>query len=148
MHAFFWLATTGNVTSHGKKIHGTVVEALARLIEKTPAEEALAACSEYMESLGVASGSSTRFFGIASEQRITQEVCALIWFIDAFIPFAQFDNPLFKQFCEKQSGNVYGALSSTTTIMETMLPAIYEYVTDDCLKIMKDWVAFFNTLDG
>jgi hypothetical protein len=140
---------TANVSKHAKNCHDTTLEALARIIKETPAVEALQACVEYISALAVQEESDLfRFWNIQDGERISKETCALIWFIDAFVPFSQFDNPLFKQFCEKMSGSIDGALSSTTTIMETMMPALYEFAMDENLNVMKNWVAFFNTFDG
>ncbi len=150
-HLIFHLVkkNTGNVSKHAKEAHETVLEALARIIEETSAEEALQACKEYVQALSVGGGDELfRFWNIQDGDRITKETCALIWYIDGFIPFAQFDNPLFKQFCAHMSGGIEGTLSGTKTIMETVLPALYAFAMDENLKSMQNWLAFFNTFDG
>jgi hypothetical protein len=55
------------------------------------------------------------------------------------------DNSLFKQFCERLGGRY---LSSTTTIINTMLPALYQFVCSDMVATMSSWVGFFSTFDG
>lgn len=138
-------SNTSNISIHCKKQHPTVIEAMARLIEQIPAEEAMTACRDYVQSLKVPDTTLNRFLQIDEATRVSSEASALIWFLDASIPFAQFDNSLFKHFCERLGGRY---LSSTKTILETLLPALYQFVSSDMVATMSSWVGFFTTFDG
>jgi hypothetical protein len=101
---------TGNLMRHCKQYHEPVLEALKRVIAETPKEQAKIACQEYIENLPPPPGSNSlvRMLGLDSKESSNELLC-LIWFLDANISFAQFDNPLFQQLI--RSSRAPGAVS-------------------------------------
>jgi hypothetical protein len=77
---------------------------------------------------------------------VSNEASALCWFIDANIPFAQFDNDLFRSFCVGLNQN--HGIGSARTVKSTTLPALYRLTTQDIQKEMKGWPGYFTTFDG
>lgn len=139
----------GNLGKHAKRAHQPQYDALVRIVAETPGNETLAACQEYVETVSqnVSDGKMDSFFNRLSGARISSEIAALVWFLDACIPFAQFDSPLFKEFLRTLTGNIKD-LSSSTTIMDSLLPLLYHYVTKKMCEKIGNWAAFWNTFDG
>lgn len=134
---------TGNLMKHCNEYHEPLIEALARLIKETPATEAQLACTQFILGQRAPVTGMERFLG-RNNDRIASETLCLIWFLDANIAFSQFDNPLFKSLISLLSGKVF---PSSTTMVEGLLPMLYNF----CIAEMKAKLAtcrsFFNSYD-
>lgn len=146
----------GNLGKHCRKSHKEVWNGVVRLIEETPAESCVQVVQEFIATVTTRDGSSSvpprslkALLKRDVSANISQECAALVWFLDAQIPFAQFDNPIFKEFLTAVAGseNVQ-MLASSTTIVRSILPAMYHYVTEKIKEEISSWKAFYNTFDG
>lgn len=134
---------TGNLGKHAKVNHQPVMDALERLIRETPKEQASYVLSQYVNNLAPPKNKLTRFFGRDNDQ-IEVETLMLIWFLDANIAFAQFDNPLFHKLTLLLGGRVY---PSSTTMVESILPVLYRFAIETMLEWLATVVSFFNSFD-
>lgn len=150
---------SGNFGKHAKKMHRPVIEALKRVILENPKEEALEKCRQFLTKLPPPSGGLggwvTRVSHVGTDdandkqEDLMSEACALLWFLDADIAFDQFNNPLFHQFIRQLTGDAERRLASSTTVVESILPALYQFSTDDMVEIhLSKWRAFYNSFDG
>ena len=113
---------------HCVQHHKNTLDALARLIEENPKDEAKFACDEYIQNMQPPDGAASlvRFLGKGSKET-SNELLVLAWFLDANISFNQFDNELFKQLIRDLNGRSF---PSSTTIVERVLPVLYRYATE------------------
>ena len=143
---------TGNLQKHAQKDHEVHCDAIKRLIHDNPAQSALLMIEAYVASLSpehlTGQTSLDRFFGRLLQSNISAECAAVMWFIDAQIPWNQFNNPLFYQFCRTLSSDQVSHLAGTTTIVETILPILYKYVMARMYEKMQRWNAFWNSFDA
>jgi hypothetical protein len=139
-------SNTGNLMQHCEQHHEQTLEALARLIEEKPKDEAKFACEEYIQKMQPPDGAASlaRFLGKGSKET-SNELLVLAWFLDANIGFNQFDNELFKQLIRDLNGRSF---PSSTTMVERVLPVLYRYATEymkDCLRKCR---SFYTSFDG
>lgn len=133
---------------HCKKWHLPVLEALQRLVAETPGNEVSAACKDYVRELvPPPDGSLDGFVSRRDPMLADLEVSALLWFIDGLIPFAQFDNPLWKDLCRRLRSSSEN-LSSSTTVIHSVLPALYSYVSNLLRSHLASWSSFYTTFDS
>jgi hypothetical protein len=136
-----------------------VLEALKRVILENPKDEALEKCRQYLQQLpppgGGMGGWVKRVTKVATDdanekqEDLMAEACALLWFLDAEIAVDQFNNPLFHQYNRQLTGDAERRLASSTTVVESILPGLYQYVTEDIVESsLSKWRAFYNTFDG
>ena len=84
-------------------------------------------CRDFIRSLAPTLVTLDACWNRTDYKLVNAEIAALLWWIDCQLPFDQFDNPLFQQFVRSIKGNV-DQLSSSTTIVRTLLPLLYQYV--------------------
>lgn len=148
---------TGNLMKHMTTHHEKILDGLRRLVQESAKEEIETKCREYIADLKAPTQrtqqSMSRFIHRverAGSVEISAQAAAVVWFTDAQIPFAQFDNDLFKQFCEKvgQVQNEAIQLGSARTMTEVLLPQLYGFCVEKMQQQMASWKAFFVTFDG
>jgi hypothetical protein len=69
----------------------------------------------------------------------------LVWFLDANIAFSQFDNPLFRELIRSLNGRQF---ASSTTMVERVLPVLYQYTVEYMVAHLKRCRSFFTSFDG
>jgi hypothetical protein len=151
-------ASTGNLGLHCKQYHSAVLDALARIIHETPKETAKAACEEYIATLGTPSaktnGALDKWLGRQARadqnadevaDSISNELLCLAWFLDANIPFNQFNNPLFQALIHRLSGKSF---ASSFKNAELWLPFIYKFVVEEHLATLRQCKAYYNSFDA
>ncbi len=84
-------ANTGNLKKHCDAHHELQIAAIVRLIEETPKEETAIKVREFIKSVGAPQEDLRRFFVRRDKTSRDQEMAAFVWFLDAQLPFAQFD---------------------------------------------------------
>ncbi len=138
---------SGNITTHCKQYHDAVLQALARIIEETPKEEAKYKCEQYIAQLAapVAFGGIDAWVKGASDGDVSNELLCLIWFLDANIAFVQFDNPFFRQLIKSLGGRTF---PSSTTMVEKWLPALYSFAIKEMVGFLQRCRSFFTSFDG
>lgn len=154
-------SSTANLMRHMERHHDIELDALKQLVLHSPKDEieirCLALINEWKKpttdpSTPKAAQKDIRGFLArrASKEQVSAEASAVMWFIDAQIPFAQFDNDLFKRFCLSmgQIQNTQPLLASSKTMVDSILPGLYRHCVDLMLCEMKDWRGFFVTFDG
>ena len=132
---------TGNIAKHVRQHHDPQLAAVRRLIEETPKEEAKFVIDQFVNSLKAPTGGLDRFFGRNNDE-ISVETMVLIWILDANIAFLQLDNPLFKKMMEKLGGREF---PSSTTMVEAILPVLYNFAIEEMLKWLARALAFFTS---
>lgn len=137
---------TGNLMQHCQQYHEPVLDGLERIIAETPKTEAKFACEQYIKNIPPPSGagSLTRMLGKDSSQ-ISNELLCLVWFLDANIAFAQFDNPLFHQLIRDLGGRQF---PSSSTVVERVLPVLFRYAVEHMVGWLKRCRSFFTSFDG
>jgi hypothetical protein len=139
-------ANTGNITAHCKTYHAPVLEALARIIEETPKDEAKYRCEQFIASLPApVPGGVANWLRGAGTDDVSNELLCLIWFLDANIAFAQFDNPLFHQLVRDLGVRQF---PSSTTMVERVLPILYRFAVEHMVDCLKRCRSFFTSFDG
>ena len=148
---------TGNLKKHMTKKHDDDLKALERIVLESSKEEVVEKCNQYILDLpppDVGGGGMNRFVtrtkrkskGSKQDKKaLSTEAVAVAWFIDASIPFAQFDNDLFRKLCMTLGGYVFG---SRRTVVESTLPALYAFIVKQIQEKMKEWQSFFVSYDG
>ena len=137
---------TGNLMQHCIRHHKKTLEGLERLIREKPKDEAKFACEQYIQNMQPPSGqpSLDRFFG-KDPKEASNELLVLVWFLDANISFNQFDNELFKQLIRDLQGRSF---SSSTTMVEKVLPVLYRYATETMKDCLRKCRSFYTSFDG
>jgi hypothetical protein len=139
-------ANTGNITAHCKTYHAPVLEALARIIEETPKDEAKYRCEQFIASLPApVPGGVANWLRGAGTYDVSNELLCLIWFLDANIAFAQFDNPFFRQLIVSLAGRTF---PSSYTMVEKWLPALYSFAVKEMVNFLGRCRSFFTSFDG
>jgi hypothetical protein len=138
---------SGNITTHCNQYHDAVLQALARIIEETPKEEAKYKCEQYIAQLAapVAFGGIDAWAKGASDGDVSNELLCLIWFLDANIAFVQFDNPFFRQLIKSLGKRTF---PSSTTMVEKWLPALYSFAVKEMVGFLQRCRSFFTSFDG
>ena len=137
---------TGNLLRHCTSHHKELLEGLERLVAETPMAEARVAIPEYVRNQRAPKGSLSRLWGrMGGVTQLGQEATALLWFLHSQIAFTNFDSPLFKAFLRSAHVDNF---ASSTTIVTSLLPAIYRYVVDDILAAINKCHAVFVSFDG
>ncbi len=139
-------SNTGNLMKHCVQHHKNTLDALARLIEENPKDEAKFACDEYIQNMQPPDGAAAlaRFLGKDSKET-SNELLVLAWFLDANISFNQFDNELFKQLIRDLNGRSF---PSSTTMVERVLPVLYRYATEHMKHCLRKCRSFYTSFDG
>jgi hypothetical protein len=137
---------TGNLMEHCSQYHEPVLEALERIIAETPKTEAKFACEQYIKNLPPPPGSVSlvRMLGKDTPE-MSNELLCLVWFLDANIAFAQFDNPLFHQLVRDLDVRQF---PSSTTMVERVLPILYRFAVEHMVDCLKRCRSFFTSFDG
>jgi hypothetical protein len=116
---------------------------LEDIIQKNEKE---VACDSFIKNLlpPGTTGGIQRFLN-RDNQNILAETLCLIWFLDACIAFAQFDNPLFRKLIELVQGRSF---PSSTTMVDMILPVLYGFATEHMKEVLRSSRSFFNSFDG
>jgi hypothetical protein len=120
------------------------LEALERLCAETPAEEFNVAVEEFLKSCN---GANSGDISISFRTGLSLEASALIWFLDAQIPFAQFSSELFQDFIRKCGVNVR-EFAKSTTMTKVILPMLYQFCVSRYLEIFARCRSFYTSFDG
>ncbi len=144
-HEFIKVGTnTGNLKKHCDTHHELQLAAIARVIEETPKEETAVKVREFITTLAAPSSDLRRFFVRRDKTSLEQELCAFVWVLDSQVPFAQLDNPLFKNFIASM-GHSFG---SAKTMLDSILPLMYEFATGQQANFLRSCIAFTTSYDG
>jgi hypothetical protein len=140
-------ANTGNLKRHAKTHHSAVMDAIVRLVEEMPKDDAADVINQYIVDTQLPQPKMTRFFKQVSADlgSVLVETRALLWFLDAQVAFVQFDNPLFKSFVQSFRSK---ELPSSSTMTAAILPSIYSYCTKFMVSVLQEAVAYHTSWDG
>ncbi len=110
-------------------------------------DEASESVKNFVKGIGLPNGTLDRYLKRVEKpnSKYLMETACFLWFLDAQIPFNQFDNPLFKQFLLE--ANV-ADFPSKTTFTLSLLPAIYNFCTTKMVAILKACSSYFVSFDG
>lgn len=140
--------STGNLMRHMTTWHAELLDGMKRLVAEIPKNEAKVAIPKFIAKQALPQGNLSRLFRRrAGPEQMDRETRALLWFLDGQIPFDNFDNPFFRAFLRSmQIGQ--SDFGSATTIVASLLPSIYVYVTREILTFFRSCRAIFNSSDG
>lgn len=85
-----------------------------------------------------------RRFLVRDNEDYSAEAAAVVWYLDAKIAFCQFDNPLFRSFAEALGAR---QLPSSTTLVDTVIPVLHQFVIEANLAVLRTWRSFWTTFD-
>ena len=133
---------------HCNTHHAHILDGLERLISELPKGEAEARIPEYISRQRAPVGTLQHLWGRqAGTEQLNRECRLLLWFLDAQIPFTNIDHSLFRAFL--RSVDVQPSeFGSASTIVSSLLPAIYSYVVSEVLDFLKRCSSVVNTFDG
>jgi len=136
---------TGNIIKHCDRFHSELLLAIERLVKETPAHEAVGAITSYVKALKPPTGDADKYFKRKEKSTIRLETAALIWFLDAQIAFDQFDNPLFTEMILTNSQT---RLPKSETVVDALLPVLYQYVQKTHLDFFACCPSYFTSFDS
>jgi hypothetical protein len=137
-------ANTGNLKKHCETHHEAQLATIERLVAETPKEETAVKVREFILNIKAPSMDLRRHLVRRDKSVETQEISCFVWFLDAQLPFAQFDNPLFKNFTMTMGFQ----FASAKTLVESLLPFVYSFAMSEQVQFLKKCVAFTTSYDG
>lgn len=147
-HEEFLLAagSEGNLSRHASAFHTEALEGMARVISEHPKEEAIDHIQRFLQGYTPKSSDIRRMLKRMEKapSQVEHETSMLLWFLDARIAFDQFDNPLFKQALKVAELE----MASSTTIVNSVLPFVYHYVTAHQVAFLDRCASFWVSFDS
>lgn len=139
----------GNLAKHVKRFHGDLLAGCARVVEEVPAAEAVHTLRTHILGLKAPDTSLKMDLFVERGKKIKSsdvlaETRALTWFLDAQIPFSQFDSEYFRELMEF----VKQPFPSATTMVQKVLPALYGFCTERALDFIRTCASYTVSYDG
>jgi hypothetical protein len=135
---------TGNLMKHVEQYHAELITGIKSALKTTKKEVAIDQIQEYIAKQKIPSSQLTKYFSRNQKFDLQMECKYLIWFLDANIPFNQFDNPLFQDVC--LASNV--KLGGSKTIIDSHLDLLYNFVQNEQIKEFRMCSSFMVSFDA
>ncbi len=135
---------TGNLKKHCEAHHELQIASIERLVAETPKEETAVKVREFILGINVPSTDLRKHFVRRDRTSETQEISCFVWFLDAQLPFTQFDCPLFENILTTMGFQFAGS----KTLVESLLPFVYSFAISQQVQFLKKCVAFTTSYDG